>query len=260
MLSYRPRAFSDRATNAQELVLLTGLRDLAEDMGGELERLVVSPGPLIIGGECVERADGIMLAGARYLEEIQEATRLVELALGHLAQGDGGAGLRQLGLEAVGQIVQLAGLLVRPGLLELGGQAGHQLGVGGEPIPDDLPEPLRLFGLVETEQRGVHLQRGRRRGVPPKLVLGGRDLELAGLLVGVGTGHEMPGADRTGIDHPLPSQGDDRDEDDHEPEARVVGFQARHPAARPAGGGPDRAVLPAVIVRTDAIDGRGHDV
>ncbi len=143
-----------------ERVLLTSLGELAQQVGGDGEGFLVPALTLIVARQNVDRAECIVLAGTGRFQEIEEPSRLVELAIGHFPPRDAHTGLGQVRLELQRGLIEFKRLAELRDLVELGRQAGHQLRLGRESLTDRLAELGRLLPLVEAQEGPVDLERG----------------------------------------------------------------------------------------------------
>jgi hypothetical protein len=186
------RPGDERAKN----IHLTDRGQLAEQAGGQLERLLMPPRGLVGMGQRLERAERVGLPGALGLEEVEQIMGLVQGARVDPAQGRAGAGLGQVGIERQGLLIEHTRLPIFEDLVEMGGEPGAEPGVVGEHLHGRGAELGGLVVLVKGEEARVDLQCGTRRGVAAESVHAAGRLELPRLLELGSIGGEVPRAGR----------------------------------------------------------------
>ncbi len=227
---------------------------------GDIQRFLVSFRLLQAGREIVERPQSVAPASTWLHEEIEKPLGFLEIPFGDPPQGHADPGFGKLGVDLQGLEVKLDRIIKGQHLAKLGGHRHAEAGVVREQRQRRLAEIGGLLRLVKRQEQPVRLQRRIGRRLLAELLETGGRLGLLVLLVNVGLDHVMPAAGRASVENPLAAQRDDRDEDDDEPEPRIIRLEVAHPVARPASRRPERMVLLAVIMRADSIEGRGHRI
>ena len=205
----------------------------------------------------LEFAERVRFSGTGLFQKVENVPCFVELPGIHQHRCDAQTRAGELWVKLIRLAIEWDGIFSRV-IVELSGEANEQFGVS-QKLSDDLRSECRGFGiLMERQQISVCRQRGRSRRF---LLKDGRGLDhnlLARRRILVGTHHVVIAAGCTGIDNPLPSQRDQWDEQNHEPQSRVIRFKKDVTLATRADSRPRLYVRRAAVHRPDAVERCWH--